>query len=69
VYEPHEKKVFMHGGNAGPIGKMANMDDGEEDSSAEYGDGTGREKCREERRLDDFWCMTLKRYVIGTDMQ
>jgi hypothetical protein len=68
VYEPCGKKVFMHGGNAGPIGKMANMGDGEEDLSAECGNDAGSEKSREEKRLDDFWCMTLKRCVIGADM-
>ena len=72
VYDEGSKTVFMHGGNAGlgtdsSIGmeKAEERDDGEEKAEEEI-DISGREKQEQEhelkeRRLDDFWSMTLSR--------
>lgn len=50
VYNPCTKAVFMHGGNAGLMGQQ--LERGREDESAK------------ERRLDDFWHMSLIRFVL-----
>ena len=50
VYNPRTKIVFMHGGNAGLVGQQ--LERGREDDSAK------------ERRLDDFWQMSLIRFVL-----
>lgn len=47
VYNPRTKTVFMHGGNAGMVGQQLERG---------RGDDSGKE-----RRLDDFWRMTLIR--------
>jgi len=76
VYDLRTQTAFMHGGNAGfggaameqrdwTDGTGSGMDgeDGEEESSAGEGrGGDGRDRLKE-RRLDDFWCMKLHRYV------
>lgn len=49
VYNPRTKTVFMHGGNAGMVGQQLERG---------RGDDSGKE-----RRLDDFWRMTLIRFV------
>jgi hypothetical protein len=51
VYNPRTKAVFMHGGNAGVVGQQ--LERGREDES------------NKERRLDDFWRMSLIRFVDG----
>lgn len=49
----------MHGGNAG-LGKDKTEDSGGDARMArQQDDGDGND----ERRLDDFWTMTLKRFV------
>jgi hypothetical protein len=70
VYEEGSKTVFMHGGNAG-LG--SGIDDGmeragEQEDPEENDEGVGEKMgneqdrhCQQERRLDDFWSMTLKR--------
>jgi hypothetical protein len=53
VYDPKTDAVFMHGGNGGVIVE------GEEER--------GEEEVREEdeNRLDDFWIMKLKRWILS----
>lgn len=51
VYNPRTKAVGMHGGNAGVVGQQ--LERGREDESSK------------ERRLDDFWRMSLIRFVDG----
>jgi hypothetical protein len=74
VYEEGSKTVFMHGGNAG---LASGNNDGMEraasssrlEDSAVDGDGVGSAKLddgseaqgQKEKRLDDFWSMTLER--------
>ncbi|KAK7468576.1 hypothetical protein VKT23_003080 [Stygiomarasmius scandens] len=61
VYDPNTRMVYMHGGNAGLMGALErqNGSDGEEPRSDQEGQRTeGEEK---EKRLDDFWKMTLTR--------
>lgn len=67
VYEEGSKTVFMHGGNAGlesgvddGMEKAGERDDREEKAEVD-GEKAGDEKEGKERRLDDFWSMTLKR--------
>lgn len=65
VYDEGSKTVYMHGGNAG-LGKSneEGMERGGGSDGAE-GDVDGRvamEGGSGERRLDDFWSMTLSRY-------
>ena len=50
VYDSKTKTVYMHGGNAGIT--TNGVDAAKADSPP-----------REETRLDDFWSMTLKRYL------
>jgi hypothetical protein len=79
VYDPNTKMVFMHGGNAGiggagmerneraSGGSSGTDGDGEEGAGTsgekEGGSGDGKEQGKE-RRLEDFWCMKLKRSVF-----
>jgi len=61
VYDPNTRMVYMHGGNAGLMGALErqNGSDGEEPRSDQEGQrAEGEEK---EKRLDDFWKMTLTR--------
>lgn len=68
VYDPNTKTVFMHGGNAGIIGAMERSgsknhgEDADGEGAAGVIDVDGREGGKE-KRLDDFWSMTLRRYV------
>ena len=63
VYDAGNKVVYMHGGNNGIV-----MDDETKGARAEGDTGRGRPvldggDATKENRLDDFWKMTLKRYV------
>lgn len=65
VYDAGNKAVYMHGGNNGII-----MDDGNNSSHAEGNTARGRPvldggDATKENRLDDFWKMTLERYVVS----
>jgi hypothetical protein len=68
VYDPVRKMVFLHGGNAGlvaPSGDGDEEDDEDADGDVRMVEGRGdaeKDGGRErEKRLDDFWCMTLQR--------
>jgi hypothetical protein len=72
VYDPTRRTVFLHGGNAGIVhtsrspGNSTEDDEGEEDGDVRMLEGRpemDREGAKE-RRLDDFWCMTLRRWVL-----
>lgn len=58
VYDPGSKTVFMHGGNAGPVGPYLGREENSEGVAIPEGDDAHPDK---EKRLDDLWCMTLKR--------
>jgi hypothetical protein len=79
VYDPNTKMVFLHGGNAGiggsgmerserGSGSTGGGTDGDDDEGAgpsrvrEGGSGDAKD-AEQARRLDDFWCMKLKRFV------
>jgi hypothetical protein len=59
VYNSKTQTIFMHGGNAGIGGggmeQRNTLDGNTEDERDEDAEGS------KERRLDDFWCMRLKR--------
>jgi hypothetical protein len=63
VYNPKTQTIFMHGGNAG-IGRggleQSSTLDGNTEGNEQGEDGDGNKG----RRLDDFWCMRLKRLVF-----
>lgn len=77
VYDPTTKTVFMHGGNAGITGASGGVEKSGARNLGDDGDrdgGGGGEECGgvegvedesgkegKERRLDDFWCMSLMR--------
>jgi hypothetical protein len=71
VYDPNTKMVFMHGGNAGPGGtgmersERLNVGVTDVDGEDNAGPSGARESAGKERRLDDFWCMKIKRSVVG----
>ena len=56
VYDPERKMVFMHGGNAGL------MDNDPGTKMGADGEAPAERHKDKEKRLNDFWCMTLKRY-------
>jgi hypothetical protein len=63
VYDPGKKMVYMHGGNAGLVATSPACG-GEPGGEAgtEGGDAANADAAKEkEKRLDDFWCMLLKR--------
>ena len=66
MYDAGNKVVYMHGGNNGIV-----MDDGNKGPHTEGDMGRGRSvldggDATKENRLDDFWSMTLERYVAWT---
>lgn len=57
VYNPKTKTVFLHGGNAGIVGEL----------ERKRADGTPRDQGEDvgkEQRLDDFWQMSMIRFVL-----
>jgi hypothetical protein len=70
VYEEGSKTVFLHGGNAGMgsggeegmerAGDLVDREEKAEEDGEKAGDGKDSYG-QKERRLDDFWSMTLDR--------
>jgi len=57
VYDEKTKYFFMHGGNAGDVSAVEDVEPEEERS----GDGDSPRGVIRETRLDDFWTMKLLR--------
>lgn len=67
AYNPKTKTVYLHGGNAGGGGFVS--DNTKADGDAVIADASNDQhkdapKENKERRLDDFWRMQLKRFVV-----
>ncbi|KAF9010759.1 Muskelin N-terminus-domain-containing protein [Cyathus striatus] len=62
VYNPKTRSVYMHGGNAGGLGVIESNGVRYPDGDAPNDeDGTVKTPGSQERRLDDFWRMDMRR--------